>query len=242
MTYDWIAALAYVGTLVALTMIGKRLAFLIPAFIEMRELNAEADKPKMAKDSYRAAAKASSKVGMYTNLAFFLLLLPFSVSFESRPWWQFIVETFAILTIFDFMYYLTHRFIFHGDPMRKIHALHHQARNPTHMDALYVHPLETFIGLSLFLISIPMVGLIFGGPVNAFAAALATLYFTQFNTINHIYTSLPKDRWLFRRIDYITGVHRSHHIDMSHGNYATLTMLYDKVFGTFEEPITRESA
>jgi sterol desaturase/sphingolipid hydroxylase (fatty acid hydroxylase superfamily) len=242
MTYHWHAALAYIGTLVALTIIGKRLAFRIPAFIEMRELNAEADKPKMAKDSYRAAAKSSSQSGMYTNLVFFFFILPFSVSFESRPVWQWLIEIFAILFVFDFMYYLIHRFVFHGDPMRKIHALHHQARTPTHMDALYVHPLETFIGLSLFLVSIPMVGLIFGGPVNAFSAALATLYFTQFNTINHVFTSLPQDRWIFRRIDYITGVHRSHHVDMSHGNYATLTMFFDKIFGTFEEPTSRETA
>ena len=29
---------------------------------------------------------------------------------------------------------------------------------------------------------------------------------------------------------------------MNHGNYATLTMFYDKLFGTFEEPVHRPNA
>ena len=236
------AALAFVATLILLTILGSKLAFRIPEFVEMRELNRASDKTKMERDSFRAAVKVNNKCGLYTNLAFYFTILPFIVSFAVRPWWQFLVEVVAVLLIFDFMYYLTHRFIFHGDPLRKVHALHHQARKPTHVDALYVHPLETFIGLSLFLISIPIVGLIFGQPLNVFSAAIATLLFTQLNTINHIFTRLPNDRWLFRTVDYITGVHAAHHVDMSHGNYATLTMFYDKLFGTFEEPVKRETA
>jgi sterol desaturase/sphingolipid hydroxylase (fatty acid hydroxylase superfamily) len=242
MTYDWLAALAYVTTLVVLTIIGKKIAFQIPAFAEMRRLNDEADKPKMAKESFRAAVKVNNKSAMVTNLVFMFAVLPFCVSFETQPWWMYPVEILAILLIFDFMYYLTHRFIFHDGPLRKVHSLHHQARKPTFIDALYVHPLETFIGLCLFLVSIPIMGLIVGGPVNTFAAAIATLTFTQLNTINHVYTRLGSDRWLFRTVDYITGVHHAHHIDMSHGNYATLTMFYDKLFGTFEKPVHRETA
>ncbi len=242
MTYDWLAALAYLATLVALTIVGKKIAFSIPALAEMRELNNEADKPKMARESFRTAVKVNNKWAMVTNIVFFLAILPFCVSFGTQPWWLYPVEIVAILLIFDFMYYLTHRFIFHGSPMRKIHSLHHQSRKPTFIDALYVHPLETFVGLSLFLMSIPIMAAILGGPVNTFAAATATLFFTQLNTINHVYTRLGNDRWLFRTLDYITGVHHAHHIDMSHGNYATLTMFYDKIFGTFEEPVHRETA
>ncbi len=242
MTYDWLAALAYVGTLIALTIGLKKLAFSIPELAEMRAVNAEADKPKMSRDSFRAAVKVNNKSGLYTNLVFYVAFLPFIVSLDARPWWLHLVDILAILAIFDFMYYLTHRFLFHGDPLRKIHALHHQARKPTNIDALFVHPLETFIGLSLFLISMPILAIIEGAPLNAFSAAIATLIFTQLNTLNHAYTNLPKDRWLFRTIDYITGVHHAHHVDMSHGNYATLTMFYDKLFGTFEEPVNRETA
>ena len=41
--------------------------------------------------------------------------------------------------------------------------------------------------------------------------------------------------------DYITGVHAAHHVDMNRGNFATLTMVYDRLFGTYEEPVSRTS-
>ena len=238
MTYDWLAAIVYIASIVAMTIVGKRIAFMIPALAEMRALNAAADKPKMARESFRDAVKVNNKSGLYTNIVFAFAILPFCVGFVARPLWQNLLQIVAILLIFDFMYYLTHRFLFHGNLLRKVHALHHQARTPTFIDALYVHPLETFIGLSLFLISIPIVALISGAPLNPFTAAVATLIFTQLNTLNHVYTRLPKGPF-FSAIDYITGVHAAHHVDMNHGNYATLTMFYDKLFGTFEEPVHR---
>ena len=242
MTYDWLAALAFLGTLVASTMIAKRLLFRIPAFAQMREENRVVDKTKLAKDAYRAYVKTNSNWGLGFNVVFYLTVLPFFVSFDAPPIWQMLLEILAILAIFDFMYYWTHRSLFHGDLLRKVHAQHHLARKPTHIDAQYVHPLETCIGLALFLFSIPILSLIEGAPLHFFPVAMATLIFTQLNTVNHTYTRLPSDNWFFRTVDYITGVHHAHHVDMSHGNYATLTMFYDKLFGTFEEPVKREAA
>lgn len=245
MTYNWPAALAFIGTLVVSTIILRALVWKVTEFSQLREQNGEADKKKMSREYFRDAVKRNNKVGLWTNVGFYILILPFTVGYGTRPWWQHLLEIAAVLLIFDFMYYLTHRFAFHGDLLRKVHALHHQARKPTYIDALYVHPLETFIGLSLFLMSIPIVSLIAGQPMNPFAAAMATLAFTQLNTVNHAWTNLEETAPtsalapLFRTVNYITGVHASHHIDMSHGNYATLTMMYDKAFGTFEEPTHR---
>ena len=39
MTYDWLAALAYIAVLVVLTIAGKKLVFSIPAMEEMRLAN-----------------------------------------------------------------------------------------------------------------------------------------------------------------------------------------------------------
>jgi sterol desaturase/sphingolipid hydroxylase (fatty acid hydroxylase superfamily) len=242
MTYDWLAALAYIAVLVALTIAGKKLVFSIPVMEEMRLANRDVDKTKMSKESFRAGMKTSENIGKYTNLGFFLTILPFTVSFDSRPIWQHLLEIVAILAIFDFMYYWTHRSLFHGQILRKVHSLHHQARQPTWADSLYVHPLETFIGLMLFLLSMPIVALIEGAPLHAGSAAIATLIFTQLNTVNHVFTKLPADNWFFRSVDYITGVHHAHHVDMNQGNFATLTMFYDKLFGTFEAPVKREAA
>ena len=98
-----------------------------------------------------------------------------------------------------------------------------------------MHPLETIIGLGLFLMSIPLVALIGGAPLNAFAAAFATLVFTQLNTVNHAYVNLPY--FPFKAIDHFTSIHAAHHVDMDRGNYATMTMMYDWAFGTLEKPV-----
>ena len=241
MTYDWKAALAFVAVLVAASIALKYLVFRVPAFAQMREINHAVDKTKLEKTPFRDGVKASSNAGLYTNLAFYLTILPFCISFDARPLWRHAVEILAVLLVFDFMYYFTHRFLFHGTLLRKVHSLHHQSRKPTYVDALYVHPLETCIGLMLFLGSIPIVAAVSGVTLNVFSMVIATLIFTQLNTLNHVYTSLPA-RFPFSWVDYITGVHAAHHVDMSHGNFSTLSMLYDKLFGTFEEPVHRPTA
>jgi sterol desaturase/sphingolipid hydroxylase (fatty acid hydroxylase superfamily) len=240
MNYDWTAALVYFGTLVGLTTLGRFLVFKVPDLQRTREINAAADEPKMARKSFREWVTINGRFGLGLNVLFYFAALPFCVSLESLPFWRHLVDIILILLIFDFMYYLTHRFLFHGKLLRKVHALHHQARTPTYIDALYVHPIETVIGLGLFLVSIPIVAFISGAPLNAFSAAVATLIFTQVNTLNHVYTNLP--RFPFKTIDYITGVHRAHHIDMNQGNFATLTMIYDWMFGTYEKPVHRQTA
>ena len=70
--------------------------------------------------------------------------------------------------------------------------------------------------------------------------AVATLIFTQVNTLNHVYINLPY--FPFKTLDTLTSVHAAHHVDMNQGNYATLTMVYDKLFGTYEKPVSRPVA
>lgn len=237
MTYDWLAALVTVLLLSGLTVLGKTLAFKVPALARMRELNAEGDRPKLAREIYRKTVRQNTKAGLITNVSFYVAVLPFCVHLESRPVWLLLLELVAVLMVFDFFYYLTHRFLFHGKALRKIHSLHHQARTPTYIDALFVHPLETVIGLVLFLGSIPLVAAISGGPLSAVSVAMATLLFTQLNTINHTFVNLPY--FPFKPLDYITSIHAAHHVDMNRGNFATLTMLYDWLFGTLEAPVHR---
>lgn len=237
MSYDWKAALAFLATLVALTLVGRFLAFRVPALRRMREQNLEADRVKLARKRFSDAVRANNRAVLATNLGFYVAVLPFCLDLEPRPLWRHAVDAVAVLMVFDLLYYLTHRFLFHGKALRKVHALHHQARTPTYVDGLYVHPLETAIGLALFLGSIPLIALLTGGPLSAFSMAVATLVFTQLNAINHAWVNLP--RFPFRTLSRITALHAAHHVDMNHGNYATLTMLYDRLFGTLEAPVVR---
>jgi len=237
MTYDWLAALTFFIALVVLTVSGRFLVFKVPVLQRMRELNREADRAKLGVKRFRAAVKVNNNTGLITNVVFYVTILPLCVSLEARPLWRHVVDIVAVLMVFDFFYYLTHRFIFHGKLLRKEHSLHHQAHTPTYIDALYVHPLETFIGLSLFLGSIPLVAALTGAPLNAFSMAVATVIFTQANTINHTFVDLPY--FPFKTLDHVTSIHAAHHVDMSRGNYATLTMMWDRLFGTLEEPVSR---
>jgi len=239
MSYDWMAALVFLALLIALTIAGKFLAFKIPALQRMRELNDEADRDKLSRKRFRAAVKTNNKAGLVTNVVFYLTILPLCLNLEPRPWWRHLIDIVVVLMVFDFFYYLTHRFLFHGQLLRKVHSLHHQARTPTYIDALYVHPLETTIGLALFLGTIPLVAAITGGPLSAYSMAIATLVFTQVNTINHTFVNLPY--FPFKSLDWVTSIHAAHHVDMNQGNYATLTMLYDWLFGTLEEPVGRST-
>ena len=239
-TYDWKAMLAVIAILVVATRILYLLIFRVAAFREVRELNRVADEKKMARPRYREGVKASNRAGLFTNLFFYAAVLPWFLSFDARPLWRHAVDVVAVLLVFDFLYYLTHRFVFHDGFLRKVHALHHQARTPTHMDGLFVHPLETAIGIVLFQGSIPIVALATGAPLSAYSMAVATLLFTQLNILNHDWVNLRG--FPYSVLSYITGVHASHHIDMNHGNYATLSMIYDKLLGTYEPPTYRETA
>ena len=240
MTYDWKATLLFLAVLIGLTFALRLLIFRVPAFQRMRALNDAADRVKLERRVVKETVDASNKAGLATNLFFYALVLPFCLDLAPRPWWRHAVDVVAVLMVFDLLYYWTHRLIFHGPALRRVHALHHQAHTPTNIDGYFVHPLETSIGIALFLISMPIVALAGGAPLHAAGMAVATLIFTQLNILNHTFVYLPY--FPFKTISNITFLHAAHHVNMNQGNYATLTMLYDWMFGTLEKPVSRPTA
>ena len=231
MTFDWRAGLVLIVAIVALTRLGHLLAFRIPAIQRMRQLNREEDRKRLAKPKYPPVVRLNNRIGLATNLVFFVAAAPFCVTLAAQPLWKYALDIAAILMVYDFFYYLTHRFVFHGPILLKVHGLHHQARDPSHIDAYYVHPLETLIGIALYMGTI--VGLAFlMGPFHALSVAVAFVIFTQLNIINHTRVELP--RFPFRTLTWITRKHHVHHENMQKGNYATITLLYDRLFGTLD--------
>jgi sterol desaturase/sphingolipid hydroxylase (fatty acid hydroxylase superfamily) len=181
---------------------------------------------------YPPFVKASIRVGLATNVIFFLVLAPFVITLEAKPLWRCLADVVLILLVFDFFYYLTHRFLLHGvGYFKRVHAVHHQAHEPTQIDAFLVHPLETFMGQALLIGSATGLGALLG-PFHVGSVAAAYLIYVNVNLINHTYVDLPY--FPFRALDYATTKHAIHHIDMSKGNYATLTMVYDYAFGTLD--------
>ena len=161
--YNWLGSLLSLLAIILFTKAGKYLAFRVPALAEAKQANRVEDKKKLAKEKYPPMVKANQKVGFYLNITFFLLVLPFCVTLAPQPWWQVLLDIVVVLMVYDFFYYLMHRFLFHGQGrMRQVHAIHHQARQPTYIDAHYVHPLETFMGLGLFFLTIALLAALLG--------------------------------------------------------------------------------
>jgi sterol desaturase/sphingolipid hydroxylase (fatty acid hydroxylase superfamily) len=230
--YNWLGSLLTLAGIVLVSKVGKWLVFKVPALAEMRDINRRADKEKWSLEKYPPIVRANQKVGTWCNAIFFLVFLPFCVTLDTQPLWQVLLDSFIILMFYDFFYYLAHRFWFHGNgPMRQIHAVHHQARKPTYLDAHYVHPRETFVGLALFMGSIVVLATLMG-PFHVVTMIITYLVFFQINQINHTFVDLPY--FPFKTLSWITARHHVHHENMHKGNYATITLFFDKIFGTLD--------
>jgi sterol desaturase/sphingolipid hydroxylase (fatty acid hydroxylase superfamily) len=138
------------------------------------------------KTAYRIAAKN----------AIFSAALIFSTAFALQGFlfregpvalWRAGLEAVAVILIYDFLYYFMHRFLLHEwKVLRPAHAVHHAAQNPRVVDALLLHPVETFLGLATLFASILIVG---GIHLYTFAPILAA--YTTLNIFNHAGVALP---------------------------------------------------
>lgn len=133
----------------------------------------------------------------------------------------------AIL-LYDLLDYGLHRWLFHGRGwLRKMHATHHVIRRPTAPDSLYLRPLETALSLLLLVVSCLLVG-----PVSPpiFLAIFST--YTVLNIYAHSGLNIPS--FPFRALTYMAKKHDLHHSSMKKGNYASMTPIFDMLFGTHE--------
>lgn len=230
--YNLLAAAVALTGIIAISVIGKKLVFMVPALAEQRAYNRSEDKKKWKKEKYPPMIRKSQNVGKWCNFTFFPLILPFCVTLAPQPWWMVLLDIFVILMFYDFFYYLSHRFWFHGNGwMRQVHAVHHQARTPTYLDAHYVHPFETFVGLALYMGSVALLAALMG-PFHVVTIVTTFVIFFQLNQINHTHVDLPY--FPFKTLSWITAKHHVHHENMHKGNYATITLFYDKLFGTLD--------
>ncbi len=144
------------------------------------------------------------------------------------PAWRFALEAVTVILLYDFGYYFMHRYLFHEwKILRGVHSVHHAARNPRVIDSLLLHPIETFMGLSLFFGSVALVG-----GVHLYTLALLFITYTAFNILNHAGVDIP--RFPVKTLGILAAKHDRHHHSMISGNYASITPLPDIIFGTVE--------
>lgn len=230
--YNWQASLTIALSVLAIVTIGKYLLFKVPALRQMREINDAEDAKRLAQPKYPALIKRGKIAGFTSMGLFFVAVLPFSASFESRSIGRILLEIFVILMVYDLFYYLTHRFLMHGGgPLRMVHGIHHQARDPSWIDSHYVHPIEITIGLWLFFGTVLGYALV-AGPAHVASIVVCFVVFHEINQLNHAYFKI--DRFPFKTVNWIVSKHHIHHENMRRGNYATITLFYDYLFGTLD--------
>ncbi|MEM8496561.1 MAG: sterol desaturase family protein [Pseudomonadota bacterium] len=236
LTYDWMSGLITVALIIGLISLGYQIVFRIPAIAKTRKINNEQNKDKWRNKGhkYQHRVKSSQQIGLGFTLFFYLLVLPFIVTTEAQSVWAVLLDVVLILMVYDFFYYVTHRFLFHGQGyFRRVHAVHHQARSRvSSIDSHLLHPWEIFIGIALFYVVTVSMALIQGHPFHVSTIVITTIIYTQINQMNHCRIDLDGAPW--EAINWIAMKHDAHHLDMHKGNFATITLLYDWLFGTLE--------
>jgi sterol desaturase/sphingolipid hydroxylase (fatty acid hydroxylase superfamily) len=220
---------AMLGIAIALSgglLIGLSLLFRMPVTDDHRIREEPVMTPKDSKFWRIAACNSVLSVSMVFGLVYLLYAVLFYE--EAASPWRMLLEGVGILITYDFAYYLVHRYPFHQwNLLKRVHAVHHTIRYPTACDSLYMHPLENAIGLALLMLCTFVVG-----PVNIYSFAGAFVIYSLLNILNHAGLNLPF--FPFRTITSLATKHDRHHVSMRSGNYASVTPLFDLLFGTAE--------
>jgi sterol desaturase/sphingolipid hydroxylase (fatty acid hydroxylase superfamily) len=235
--YNWQLSLyAFVG-IMALSFGGKQLlTALVPAFRDASQANAAAYQEKMKRPNYVANQKWNRKWGLLDQIVIFGLILPFCLTLDPQPWWRIARDIVVILMFYDFFYYLVHRFLFHdsgflGGPLMWVHAVHHRQHNPCRMDSSYIHPIEVAMGLGLYAGSIFVLSRLLG----EFHVATIIITWIAFSEINlHNHDLWKTDHFPFKYLSKMSVMHHNHHARFTGGNFATISLLYDWMFGTLD--------
>ncbi|MFC3172747.1 sterol desaturase family protein [Novosphingobium bradum] len=235
--YQWQLSLIVFATMMAINIFGKHVANLVPAFRAAGELNMADYRRKLAKPSYAANLKRSRKWGLIYNVITFLVVIPFCVGLAPTPWWKMLVDVVIILMVYDFFYYMCHRFLFHdegflGGPLLAVHAVHHRQHNPCRNDSAFLNPLETAIGIGLYVGSLALLS-VFMGPFHLVTVLITFFAFQQINLHNH--DLWEEDRFPFRYLNYAAKMHHNHHAVFTGGNFGTISLFYDWLFGTMDD-------
>ena len=234
--YQWQLSIYTALGIAAVSLVGRLLCSLVPTFREAAKLNKATFAEKMENPRYAANQAWNRKWGLFFWLVIFAGVLPFCLTLDPQPVWQLLLDCFVILMVYDFFYYLVHRFLFHdagfmGGPLIWVHAVHHRQHNPCRNDSSYIHPLEVAGGLGLYTATIFVLSR-YMGDFHVATIIITWVAFSQINLHNHdLWTT---DRFPFGYLNTMTKMHHHHHARFTGGNFATISLLYDWMFGTLD--------
>ena len=213
-----------------LVMVGLTLAYYRPSS-SGRHIRVRKPLP-ITRDKYirNMAGNAVLSMGLVYGLTF--ALYPWLFDEGPASPLRIVLEGAAMLALYDGCYYLVHRYPFHEwRVLRKVHAIHHTIKFPTALDSLYLHPIETFLGLALLWACAGAVALVFGR-VSVYAFGWAFCVYSLLNITIH--SGLKLDFFPMKTITHLTERHYKHHAHMRAKNYSSVSPTVDRVLGTEE--------
>jgi len=234
--YQWHLSLVAYFAIKILMRLTNKASVLVPAFREVIRINDEVKVEKVKNPRYMAVLRKVSETSWMNSVLFFGIFIPFTITMEMQPWWQMLLDMFLILMLYDFIYYLGHRFLFHdegffGGPLIWVHAVHHRQHNPARVDTPYLHPLEATIGQAFYVMAIGILAATMHR-FNIITIVVTWVVFVQINLHNH--NRWENDKFPFRYLNYVSKMHHNHHARFTGGNFATISLLYDWLFGTLD--------
>ena len=146
--------------------------------------------------------------------------------------WPLPVQVVFGLFLAEVLSYWQHRLVHRVPWLWRFHALHHSGARLNLVRAGRFHFVD--IGLAAFLVVLPLVAL--GAPPDI--VAWVTAVSGVFGVLEHANMRMRTPAWLGWVI-CTPAVHRHHHsrtLQESDGNYSTVLMVMDVVFGTWQKP------
>jgi sterol desaturase/sphingolipid hydroxylase (fatty acid hydroxylase superfamily) len=139
---------------------------------------------------------------------------------------------YAIFLLDDFFYYWCHRILHLPSVYPWVHKHHHRQALPSrgYWDAANEHPLEQVIGLSCVILTLRVVLQLWPPGVHVIGVAAFVMIYALCATLNHV----EYDVRFPLLLGYAVRAHEMHH-RIPQCNYAQNTMMWDRLFGTFNE-------
>lgn len=234
--YHWQLSLYAAMGILAVTLAGKYLLMLAPTLREAAQLNSETFRAKMERPSYAANLKRNRNWSLVYLIVLFGTILPYCLTLETKSWWRIPLDIVIILMFYDFIIYMVHRFLFHdssfmGGPLKWMHAVHHQQHNPCRGDSSYIHPLEAAIGVGLYAASVFVLSRFMG---NFHVATIIITWIAVSESNQHNHDLWTADRFPFKYLNFVSVMHHNHHVRFTGGNFGTVSLFYDWMFGTLD--------
>jgi sterol desaturase/sphingolipid hydroxylase (fatty acid hydroxylase superfamily) len=150
----------------------------------------------------------------------------FRTAVAAQPWW---VRAAEVIVLSDFCVYWAHRLQHRVGFLWRFHAVHHSAEHLDWLAAHREHPLDTIYTVT----AINLPAFVLGFPLDTLAGFIA--FRGLWAIYIHANVRLPTGplRWLLGSPE----LHHWHHDrDRTAGNYANLSPLLDRLFGTYRCP------